>query len=65
MTNSFCPLIDDDISSDDCIENIDIIDGMFGNESNIPDEFKVKADYKEICKKCKDHVSTWGESNND
>ena len=41
------------------------IDGMFGNESNIPDEFKVKPNYKEICKKCKHHESTWGEPNND
>lgn len=65
MENSFCPLIDCDISADDCIENIDIIDGMFGNESNIPDQFKVKPNYKEICKKCKHHESTWGEANND
>ena len=41
------------------------IDGMFGNESNIPDEFKLKPNYKEICKKCKHHESTWGEPNND
>ena len=60
-----CPLTDKEIDSFDCLENTDIIDEMYGNESNIPDEFKVKPNYKEICKKCKYHESTWGEPNND
>lgn len=60
-----CPLVDDVIDPIDCIENIDIIDGFISDESHIPDEFKVKHDYKEICKKCKNHVSTWGDANDD
>lgn len=60
-----CPLTDKEIDSFDCLENTDIIDEMYGNKSNIPDEFKVKPDYKEICKKCKYHESTWGEPKND
>lgn len=60
-----CPLVDKAIESGDCLEITDIIDEMFGDESYIPDEFKVKTDYKEICKKCKHHVSTWGEPNNE
>lgn len=59
-----CPLVDDNIDAGTCLEITDIVDEMFGNESNIPNRFKVKPDYKEICKKCKDHVSTWGEPNN-
>ena len=34
-------------------------------KSHIPDKFKVKSDYKEICKKCPNHVSTWGDLNYD
>lgn len=59
-----CPLIDNVIDSGDCLEITDIIDEMFGSESDIPDRFKAKPDYKEICKKCKNHVSAWGEPNN-
>lgn len=64
MGKTYCPLVDDNIEAGDCLEITDIIDEMFGNESYIPDKFKVKPNYKEICKKCKDHVSTWGEPNN-
>lgn len=60
-----CPLIDDIIDPIDCIENIDIIDGFISDDSHIPNEFKVKPDYKGICKKCKYHESTWGDLNND
>ncbi len=60
-----CPLTDNTIDPIDCIENIDIIDGFISDESHIPDEFKGKPDYKEICKKCKYHESTWGKSNKD
>ena len=60
-----CPLIDDEIDPIDCIENTDIIDGFISDVSHIPDKFKVKPNYKEICKKCPNHVSTWGDLNND
>ena len=60
-----CPLTDNAIDAMDCIENIDIIDGFISDDSHIPNEFKAKPDYKEICKKCKRHESTWGEPNND
>ena len=59
MSNDICPLIDKDIDSADCLENIDIIGGFISDESHIPDEFKVKPDYKEICKNCKYHDSTF------
>lgn len=54
-----CPLTDDEIDSADCLENTDIIDGFISDETHIPDEFKVKPNYKEICKKCEYHISTW------
>ena len=57
-----CPLIDEMIDSGDCLEITDIVDEMFGNESYIPDRFKVKPDYKEICKKCKNHSSAWSKT---
>lgn len=58
MNVDTCPLIDKDIDPVDCLENIDIIDGFISNESHIPSQYKVKPDYKEICKKCKYHEST-------
>ncbi|PWJ13950.1 hypothetical protein [Ruminococcus flavefaciens] len=60
-----CPLVDKEIDGGDCLINTDIIDGFISDDSHIPDEFKVKPDYKEICKKCKYHESTWGEPNDD
>lgn len=60
-----CPLTDVEIDEIDCLENIDIIDGFISDDSHIPDELKVETNYKEICKKCKFHESTWGKSNND
>ena len=60
MNEWFCPLIDADIDSGDCIENTDIIDGFISDESHIPERFKVKSNWREICKSCKDHVSTVG-----
>ena len=65
MSVSYCPLIGDNIEPGECLEITEVIDGMIGNESYIPDKFKAKPNYKEICKKCKDHVSTWGEPNDD
>lgn len=55
-----CPLIDDTIDAIDCVENTDIIDEFVSDETHIPEKFKVKDNYKEICKKCPNHVSTWG-----
>ena len=59
-----CPLVDEEIDSGDCLINTDIIDGFISDESHIPDKFKVKPDFKEICKKCPYHASTWGDLNN-
>ena len=41
-----CPLVDVMIDSIDCLENQDVI------ESSIPDRFKRKDDWKDICEKC-------------
>lgn len=49
-----CPLVDRDIEDIDCIENRDIVDGMIV-ESALPDEYKRKKDWKNICKNCKWH----------
>lgn len=42
-----CPLVDRTITIDDCMENRETI------EESIPDEYKQKKDWKEICKNCK------------
>lgn len=60
MNDWFCPLIDADTNPSDCIENIDIIDGFISDESHIPEKFKTKDNWKELCKSCKYHVSTIG-----
>lgn len=49
-----CPLVDEVITSAECIENVDVIDGIMVEES-MPDKYKVKEDWKEICRKCKFH----------
>ena len=43
----FCPLVDKNITIDDCMENREI------REESIPQKYKQKHDWKEICKKCK------------
>ena len=53
-TEVLCPLTDRVISNIDCIENRDIIDGFFKMEC-LPEEFKIKNNFKEICRKCKWH----------
>lgn len=58
MSKIMCPLVDQEVETIDCLENTDIIDGFISDESHIPDIFKVKKDYKDICKKCPNHVST-------
>lgn len=45
--NIICPLIDSYITPVDCMENREI------KESCIPQIFKQKDNWKEICKKCK------------
>jgi len=42
-----CPLVDKLIEVIDCIENRDLA------ESSVPNEYKKKNNWKEICKKCK------------
>lgn len=49
-----CPLVDTLITSAECIENVDIVDGMIVEES-MPDKYKTKKEWKEICKNCKYH----------
>ena len=49
-----CPLVDRKIEDIDCIENRDVVDDMIV-ESSMPDEYKRKENWKEICKKCSWH----------
>ena len=49
-----CPLVDRSIDISDCIENIDCIDG-FIVLSSLPEEYRQKNNYIEICKNCKYH----------
>ena len=50
-----CPLIDNRIIADiDCLENSDIADGII-KDAALPDEYKAKDNWREICKKCKNH----------
>lgn len=46
-SNIFCPLIDAEINICDCSENRDV------REEAIPQRFKEKENWKEICKNCK------------
>ena len=47
-----CPLVDDEIEVIDCIENRDVVDQLI-NEFSMPEKYKKKKDWKEICNKCK------------
>ena len=49
-----CPLVDKEIENIDCIETSDAVDGMLKKDS-VPDLFKRKKDWEEICKNCKWH----------
>lgn len=49
-----CPLVDTEIEDIDCIENSSAVDLVLKKES-VPDRFKVKPDWENICKKCKWH----------
>lgn len=42
-----CPLVDGLISPADCMENQDL------REESIPEKFKKKENWKEVCKNCK------------
>lgn len=46
-----CPLVDELIRDIDCIENRDVVDGQVV-ESSLPDKYKLKENWKEICRKC-------------
>ena len=50
----FCPLVDRKIEDIDCIENRDVVDGMLV-ESSLPDEYKRKINWKDICRNCQWH----------
>lgn len=49
-----CPLVDEKIENIDCIENSDAVDGMLKKDF-VPERFKKKPEWEEICKKCKWH----------
>lgn len=49
-----CPLVDRKIKDIECIENSDVVKGI-QIETTIPEEYKKKKDWKEICKKCQWH----------
>lgn len=49
-----CPLVDRMISVDDCIENADVARGMIKPDT-MPEEYKAKADWRDICTNCKWH----------
>ena len=49
-----CPLVDREIKDIECIENSDVVRGI-QIESAMPEEYKKKTDWKEICKRCQWH----------
>lgn len=49
-----CPLVGQKIENVDCIENSDAVDGIIRKDS-VPERFKKKSDWEEICKNCKWH----------
>lgn len=53
-TQVMCPLVDELIEDIDCIENREIADDNL-IESCLPERFKKKDNWKEICKKCQWH----------
>ena len=52
--NIYCPMIDSEIDIVDCVENVDVVDGLIV-ESSLPQKYRQKEDWKDICKKCKYH----------
>lgn len=49
-----CPLVDQNISHVDCMENSDAVDGILKKET-VPERFRQKADWEKICRKCQWH----------
>lgn len=50
-----CPLVNNElIDIADCIENVDVADGMIKEEC-MPDDYKKTDNWREVCKKCKFH----------
>lgn len=49
-----CPLVDRKIEIGDCIENRDVADGLI-IDTNMPQHFIQKENWKDICKGCKYH----------
>ena len=49
-----CPLVEEESESIDCIENSDAVDGTL-RKNSVPERFKEKPGWEEICKKCKWH----------
>jgi hypothetical protein len=54
ITEVMCPLVDELINDIDCIENRDCVDGII-LLSSLPEKYKKKEDFINICKKCKWH----------
>lgn len=51
-----CPLVDKVIEDIDCMENVECIkDGGEIVPEALPEKYKQKKNYKEICKNCKWH----------
>ena len=48
----FCPLVDAKIDTGECVENTDVVRGII-KEYTMPEEYKQKENWKEICKNCK------------
>lgn len=49
-----CPLVDEMINDIECIETADAVAGII-LEQSVPDKFKNKENWKDICKKCRWH----------
>ena len=52
-----CPLVDREISVDECVENVDVTD-RFIAEQSLPREFKTKSGWREICRACPEYADT-------
>lgn len=55
---NYCPLTEKDESIVDCMENVDIA------ERFIPERFKQKPDWLQICRNCPIHKELFDESTN-
>ena len=49
-----CPLIDEKIDPMECVDVVDcVLNPLFLN--NLPEKYKAKENFKDICKQCKWH----------